>query len=362
MKNLLKSFLIVTFAWAALAMEPELAPFVEHEVKFASSDKNGPITLSGTLTLPKNGQDHPVVIFISGAGTYSRKEKEEPFDILAKKFAELGVASLYFDKRGCGESQGTFITAITRDFAQDVEKAIEYLKTIEDLNPNKIGLFGHSEGGLIATMLGAWRTDLAFIMLFGAPAIKLDELNRIRKVEQVEEAIKKDMSKKEQGQAILKMYKALDEKVQSQDLDEADALALANNVLMKAGVDAGLDQKTAEQLTNVFLNEYRKVTSFTWFKAASKINPVRYFELMTKDTPLLVVNGEADDVVPYKLNIPLIQKALAKAEVKANIVTLPNITHYFSSVKQMQGAGRPAVAKELMDVFTSWLKQHVVLK
>ena len=177
-------------------------------------------------------------------------------------------------------------------------------------------------------------------------------------VEQVGMAIKRG-APKEQGQAILKMYKALDEQVQSLDSDEAKALDLANKVLMKAGVDAGLDQNTARMLTDGFLNEYKNKTSFTWVKVASKINPIRYFELLTEDTPLLVVNGEADDVVPDKLNIPLIKEALAKAKVKADIVTVPNLNHYF----KLEGQGqKPKVTEELMDVFTSWLKQHVVLK
>lgn len=353
MKKLFSSVLVL-LSLPGFSMEPKTAQFVEREVHFVSNDIDDPVILSGTLTLPKEGALHPVVIFISGAGPYSRGNLEEPFDVLARKFAELGVGSLNFDKRGSGKSTGVYITATTLDHAKDVEGAIKYLKTLKDVN--KIGLFGHSEGGLIATMLGAWRTDLSFIMLYGAPAMKLDELNRIRKVEQVEKAIASG-APKDQGRAILKMYKALDEQVQSLDLEENKALALAKDVLMKTGLDAGLDQKTAEYLTNGFLDEYKHRTSFTWFRAASKINPIRYFELITRDTPVLVVNGEADDVVPYKLNIPLIQEALAKAKVKAEIVTVPNVLHHFNSNEQ---GHRPGVAKELMDVFTSWLKRNVV--
>ncbi len=356
MKKIISS-IVLLISWSSMALDANDA-FVEREVKFESRDKNGPITLSGTLTLPKVGASHPVVIFISGSGPYSRERQEEPFDVLARKFAELGIASLNFDKRGSGKSEGTYITATTRDHAQDVENAIKYLKTIKDINPNKIGLFGHSEGGLIATMLGAWRTDLAFIMLYGAPAMNLAELNRLRKIEQVENAIKKGQLKDE-GSAILEMFKALNEMIQRSDLDEEQSLELAKEVLMKAGIKAGLEQKTAQQFTNGILEELKYVTSFTWYREIIKINPIHYFEMITNTTPMLVVNGEADDVVPYKLNIPLIEKALAKAKVNAEIVTLPNILHHFNSTEQ---GHRPGVAKELMDVFTSWLKRHVVLK
>lgn len=296
------------------------------------------------------------LLFLLPVLDLSKENEAEPFEELARHFAKLGIASLYYDKRGCGKSEGKYISSTTFDFAIDVEKAIDYLHTIKSIDPNKIGLFGHSEGGLIATMVGAWRTDLAFIILYGSPAIKLDELNRIRKKIQVEAAIKSGMPQ-EQGKAILQIFDAIDKQVlQRRDLNEEQSLALAEQISMEEGLRLGLSENMAKMFTSGFIKEFKKIASVTWFRAASKINPVLYLELITPTTAILVVNGEADQLVPHELNIPKIQKALAKSGTDVEIVILPNILHDYNSVQQ---GHRRGVAKELLQVFTSWLERTI---
>lgn len=151
----------------------EPVPYTVEDVTF----DNGDITLAGTLTLPPTEGAHPVVVLVSGSGPQDRDESLgggiaiKPFRLLADALTREGIAVLRYDDRGVGESTGDFATATTADFATDAEAAIAYLLTRDDINADQIGLLGHSEGGLVAAMLGASNEDLDFIISLAGPAV-----------------------------------------------------------------------------------------------------------------------------------------------------------------------------------------------
>ena len=121
-------------------------PYAVEEVRIASSAAG--VTLAGTLTLPDADAPAPVVVLISGSGPQDRDEAlmgHRPFLVLADHLTRHGVAVLRFDDRGIGESTGSFATATSVDFADDVVSVVEFLDGRSDVGP--IGLIGHSEGG-----------------------------------------------------------------------------------------------------------------------------------------------------------------------------------------------------------------------
>src|SRR5690606_29142835 len=129
-------------------------PYYSEDITF-KNEKEG-ITLAGTLTLPEKTGNYPAVILISGSGPSNRNEEiadHKPFLLLADHLTKNGIAVLRFDDRGVGESGGDFQKATSADFATDVEAAFKYLKTRPEINKKKIGLLGHSEGGMIAPMV-----------------------------------------------------------------------------------------------------------------------------------------------------------------------------------------------------------------
>ena len=87
-----------------------------------------------------------------------------------------GIAVLRVDDRGVGGSTGNFAEATTKDFASDALAEVEYLKTRKEINPRKIGLIGHSEGGLIAPMVAVESPDIAFIVLMAAPGLTGEQI------------------------------------------------------------------------------------------------------------------------------------------------------------------------------------------
>ncbi|HET7734293.1 MAG TPA: alpha/beta fold hydrolase, partial [Paludibacter sp.] len=142
-------------------------------------NKQGNITLAGTLTLPIREGSSPAVILISGSGPQNRNGEaygHKPFEVLADYLTSNGIAVLRFDDRGTGSSTGNFENSTTADFATDVEAALSYLKSRPEIITSKIGLIGHSEGGIIAPMVAAASKDVNVIVLLAGTGIPGDEL------------------------------------------------------------------------------------------------------------------------------------------------------------------------------------------
>ncbi|HUH45644.1 MAG TPA: alpha/beta hydrolase, partial [Arenibacter sp.] len=126
-------------------------PYYEEEIYF--ENREDAVKLSGTLTLPRKDGFFPAVILISGSGPQNRDEElmgHKPFLVLSDYLTKNGIAVLRYDDRGVGASTGDFKTATSLDFSKDAEAGVQYLKTRKEIDTKKIGLIGHSEGGLIA--------------------------------------------------------------------------------------------------------------------------------------------------------------------------------------------------------------------
>lgn len=162
---------------------PAGAPFSAEEVTIAVKD----FALAGTLLLPKAGRrPFPAVITITGSGQQTRDEflplpgleKYRPFRQVAEALASRGIAVLRVDDRAVGKSTGvsTLTVATSADFADDVRAQIDYLRKRGDIDPKRIALVGHSEGGLIAPMVAATDPQVAAIALLAGPGKRGDEI------------------------------------------------------------------------------------------------------------------------------------------------------------------------------------------
>ena len=109
---------------------------------------NGETTLAGTLSIPLKTGKHPAVVLISGSGPQNRDSDVFGFKVfrkIADSLSRNGIAVLRYDDRGVGKSVSKdAANSTTKDYAEDVKKAVEFLRQHKDINPNKIGLLGHS--------------------------------------------------------------------------------------------------------------------------------------------------------------------------------------------------------------------------
>jgi pimeloyl-ACP methyl ester carboxylesterase len=299
-------------------------PYTVEEVSFENTEAN--ISLSGTLTLPEKDGNFPVVILISGSGPQNRDEEilgHKPFLIISDYLTNNGIAVLRYDDRGVGQSEGDFNTATSADFATDVESAIAYLNTRKEINKEKIGLVGHSEGGLIAPMVASKSNDVSFIVLLAGPGI--------------------------QGDKLLLLQQALIAKASG--VAEADInIALETNAkLFELVMNSTDDQKLKADLTNVlnetlkndssieipggmtkdeFLSMHLNQILTPWMLYFLKYNPAISLEKVK--CPVLALNGEKDLQVPPKENLTALENALKKGGNKSvTIIEFPNLNHLF---------------------------------
>ncbi len=166
-------------ASALLRPQEPKPPYSYNEEAVKYSNSNAGISLAATLTLPRSEGPHPAVILIAGSGRCDRDEEifgHKPFLVLADHLTKQGLAVLRFDKRGCAESTGNYDTATSRDFTDDVLTGVDYLKTRKEIDARRIGLIGHSEGGIIAPMVATQSEDVAFIVLMAGTGVNGEEI------------------------------------------------------------------------------------------------------------------------------------------------------------------------------------------
>ena len=149
-------------------------PFAYDEREVAYTSEADGTKLAGTLTVPRGDGPFPAVLLITGSGAQNRDEEvfgHKPFLVIADHLTSNGIAVLRVDDRGIGGSTGEMSIATSEDFASDVLAGVHFLTEQSEIDPSRIGLIGHSEGGIIAPMVAAASDDVAFIVLLAGSAI-----------------------------------------------------------------------------------------------------------------------------------------------------------------------------------------------
>ncbi len=329
-------------------------PYNEEEITFVNKDVN--ISLVGTLTLPKTGNNFSAVVLVSGSGPQDRDETllgHKPFLIISDYLTRNGIAVLRYDDRGVGKSKGNFSSATTIDFSSDAIAAVEYLRTRKEINNKKIGIIGHSEGGLIAPICAANSNDVSFIVLLAAPGVKGDEIL----IKQTELIMRANGAKAEE------IEKALNESKKIYDLlsEETDSLKIYNK--LKKMYDDDISKMTEEEKNKPenskdYFERQAKTILSPWFRFFVKYDPRPILEQVT--IPVLALNGDKDLQVSLKQNLPEIEKALLKAGNKNfKIVELQNLNHLFQPCEtgspNEYGKIEITFAEEALKIIKDWI-------
>jgi alpha-beta hydrolase superfamily lysophospholipase len=151
------------------------APYSAEEVRVTNSRGVG---LAGTLTMPHHaaGVRVPAVVMITGSGPQDRDEATpaipgwRPFRQIADALGRRGIAVLRMDDRGVGGSDAGPAGATSADFADDIRAALAYLRTRDDVEPSRLALIGHSEGGMIAPMIAESDPTVRAIVVIAGPS------------------------------------------------------------------------------------------------------------------------------------------------------------------------------------------------
>lgn len=335
-------------------------PYQEEMVQYENTQAEG-VTLAGTLTLPKGEGPHPVVILISGSGPQNRDEEllgHKPFLVIADHLTRQGIAVLRYDDRGVAKSTGDFSKATSADFATDVEAGIAYLKTRDDIDKKKIGLIGHSEGGLIAPMVAAKSKDVAFIVLMAGPGVTGKEIlllqqDLIAKANGVDPDILAISRKINQ-----KTYDLIEEHGDQVQVIKSELMAYAEQEMSRLSVE---NQEALKQ-NLASLDQSLQIVTSPWFRYFLSYDPA--VALQKTKCPVLAINGEKDLQVDADQNLPAIEAALKKGGNKHySIKRLSNHNHLF----QTSTSGNPTeyaqitetVSPTALKAMTDWLQTQI---
>ncbi len=318
-------------------------PYSTEEVKFENVEAN--VSLAGTLTFPKMGDPFPAVILISGSGPQNRDEEllgHKPFLVISDYLTRQGIAVLRFDDRGFGASTGDFEKATSEDFSTDVESAISFLKTRKEIDHAKIGLVGHSEGGLIAPMVASRSKDVDFIVLLAGTGIRGDRLLLLQG-DLIERAMGKSEDEIKKSNAIRK--KELEIVINSEDPQtlKREIKEYLNTAITDNGDSLVPEGMSTEQFITTQVNQL----STPWMMYFIKHDPA--FVLEKVSCPVLAVNGEMDLQVTPKENLTAIENALKKGgNTKVTLMEFPALNHLFQECK----TGSPTEYGEIEQTFS----------
>ena len=289
-------------------------PFGYTVKEFEYEGANTHLRYGCTLTYPSDNKQYPLVILITGSGRQDRDETifdHKPFAVIADYLTKKGFAVLRVDDRGAGKSNGDFSNSTTADFALDVEEHIAYAKTLPMVDANKIGLLGHSEGGLIAPMVAAQDKSVAFLVLMAGPGIAITELMAL----QNEMVLKSAGISQQAIDAYIPLYKQLMKTIIA--IEKKDDAILKAKEITKEWFER-TDKNLVKLTTNIsgeadidkFATVMTETLSSNWWKYFAAYNPQP--ALQKVKCPVLAINGSSDIQVPGTVSLKGIEAALKK--------------------------------------------------
>lgn len=329
-------------------------PYIQEDVTFENPDAG--ITLAGTLTIPEGKGPFPAVILVSGSGGQDRDESllgHKPFLIIADYLSRNGIAVLRYDDRGIAKSGGDHSTATSLDFATDAESALRYLESREEVNKNKTGLVGHSEGGLIGAIVGARSEEMDFLVTLAGPGMNGRDIILLQS-ELISRAngVSEDEIKKE-----LEMNRKLFEAV-SGTKDTTEAEQKLRKVFDEYLATLSEEERKKPEFSEQMIEQQIRILRTDWFRFFLVYNPADDFAKITK--PVLALNGELDLQVPPKENLSAIEAALTKAGNKNfKVIEFKGLNHLFQTAK----TGAPSeyavieetFSEEALQIMRDWI-------
>lgn len=332
-------------------------PYTEEKVKYPNQEAD--IELGATLTLPAGNGPHPVLIMISGSGAQDRDENilgHQPFWVIADYMSRKGIAVLRFDDRGVGESSGDHSTATSADFATDVEAGITYLQSRKDIRQDKIGLMGHSEGGMIAPIVASRNKLVDFIVLLAGPGTNGAELLALQQ--------KDIMEAQDISSSTIEKWLTINERIYKLLEEEKDTEAFKERLNEEAPVllkDLSDEEKETLEIDEERLGTSMSIYASPWFRYFLSYNPEEFLSMVT--CSVLAVNGEKDLQVSSKENLSAIEAALKKAGNKDfTIKEFPGLNHLFQSSETGSpteyGSIEETFSEEVMKYVHAWIMER----
>ncbi len=332
-------------------------PYREEQVTYENTQAG--VKLAATLTLPTSLKPVPGVLLITGSGPQDRDETimgHKPFLVLADYLTRRGFAVLRADDRGVGGSTGG-AGATTRDFAQDALSGVAYLKTRREIDPRRIGLIGHSEGGMVAAMAASESpADIDFIVLMAGTGLPGKQILYRQAALIARAAGNTD----EEIAANRSLQETMFHIVES----EPDA-SLAEKKIRQA-IAARLTEMTSEDkqrhgVNATFIDSQVRAVMSPWFSFFLYYYPRT--DLRKVKCPVLAINGSLDLQVPPEEDLQAIGQALKEGgNQDFKTVELPGLNHLFQTATtgaiSEYSHIEETISPKALELIASWIQEH----
>lgn len=331
-------------------------PYISEEVIIPHDDNS--ISLSGTLTLPDSTGTFPAILLIAGSGPNDRDETlfgHKPFLVIADHLTRNGFAVLRYDKRGVGKSTGDFDRASLRDLADDAALALNYLKQRKEIVTDKIGLLGHSEGGIIAPMIGTKESDIHMMVLMAAPGTSGIEVV----LDQNEISMRNMAMEPETIEKLQNLNREMFESLLSWDGSENQRTALRDKLLHLWEQLPVL--QTMKMNKDAYLRSQFNAMIKPGYRSFLADDPGVHLEKVS--CAVFAINGANDMQVLAEKNLTAIKKAMEKGgNNRLETKKYPALNHLFqeSSTGMADEYARitQTISPVVLTDVTTWLKKQ----
>lgn len=293
---------------------------------FADSAGDSAVRLAGTLTVPRDKPRAAAVILISGSGPQDRDEtilEHKPFLVIADHLTRRGYAVLRFDDRGTHQSTGDFQNSSSIDFAEDVRAWVRFLRQHQRIDANKIGLCGHSEGGLIASIVAADNPEIRFVVLLAGTGVPGSEViaSQSRRIMEVGGLAGEELERASKQQEILLRLATQTPPQTLEQFTEAAELEL-KSYYSQEKLELSEARAAIRAAGNQFLSP--------WFQFFLTYDPAESQRRIR--CPVLILNGEKDLQVIPEINVPRIEEAVrSNGNQRVTSEIFPNLNHLFQA-------------------------------
>ncbi|WP_168731316.1 alpha/beta hydrolase [Robertkochia marina] len=324
-------------------------PYENREVTFRNPEAN--ITLAGTYSIPHGSGPFPAVILVSGSGAQDRDCNilgHKWFEVLADHLLRKGISVLRYDDRGIGASEGNFKEALTTDLSRDALYGFQWLEKQPETDPKRTGIIGHSEGGIVATMVGSQNMAVDFLVLLASPSVTGKEILLTQRYE-IEVA-----SGIPENQAVT--TREIFEKV----YNDMSTSSLSGEAL-KDFIKERLTIHSDSTITGKQLNILSESLSNAWMKSFLEIDPSDHLKQL--QLPVLALYGSKDIQVNAPDNAGRLKKSLSPIQLQnTTIKTLAGHNHLFQpAVSGLPGEYQAidiTISSETLNTISQWIQSY----
>jgi len=299
------------------ALPTPVPHFSSRDVRFTSTDGT---VLAGTLTVPDRGRaPFAAVVFVHGSGPTDRDETIGPnavFLQLSNALSNAGYAVLRYDKRGIAKSGGANTMGTRGELLDDVTAAYRFARAQHEIDPKRVYLLGHSEGGELVPTVAVRERSVAGIILMAPPSLPLWQIS---------------------------MRQAL------------ASTPPANRAAMEKEELAALDTM-----------RHSTAAKDAWYRSSMDVDPA--VDIARVRSPILILQGEGDAQVSPQ-DLPRLAKAARTANRDVTVRTFSNDNHLFEAIVS-DGPQTPQAAlhqyltvparidARVLDTLTAWMTSH----